>query len=371
MAAFASMHACAFERREEGISGGSMNSRKGLVSVFLTSAILAKYPFLPQAKKHVAELGVDIKDLASLEGVVARAMERVESTFDLVSFYSQEPTKRTEIELASFPVAVLLVTGVHDRTLTERFATAEAKNVYENLLNEKDEAVLNIAKFFGWSMEDSEIQPYSYTISFIDYLRNAARGRLVHNSKWKLVNRLVHQGKTYVTVNEVCRLLQEEVRRYIEEKTHGEMPRVPQAVQDLVDEIKTKFAEMKPHLTEFDRIVRAEESEYPPCIKSLLDRVEKGQHLSHVERIALVTYLLQQGVTTEDIVNLFVNVVDFREGKTRYQVEHLAGQRGSTTQYKTYNCSTLKTHGVCANPSDPICLTIRNPLTYHLRKKSR
>jgi DNA primase large subunit len=326
---------------------------------------LAKYPFLPKAKKHVAELGLDLGDLSALEEVVARAKERVESTFDLVSVYSQKPT---EIEIASFPAAVLLVTAVHDKTLTERFATAEAQRVYEALLKEKSEVVKDVAKFFDWSMEDSATSPYSYTISLADYLRNTTKGRLVHNPKWKLVNRLVHQGKTYVTINEVSRLLQEEVRDYVKKKTEDEMPKIPQAVQDLIDEIKARFVEIKPHLAEFDRVVRAKESEYPPCIQNLLDRVDKGQHLSHVERITLCTYLLQQGVTIEEVVNLFARAADFREDKTRYQVEHLAGQRGGTTHYRTYNCSTLKTHGVCTNPPDPTCRTIRNPLTYHLRK---
>jgi len=34
-----------------------------------------------------------------------------------------------------------------------------------------------------------------------------------------------------------------------------------------------------------------------------------------------------------------------------------------------YNCSSLQSHGVCSRPDDPICGTIRNPLSYHLRKK--
>jgi DNA primase large subunit len=98
-------------------------------------------------------------------------------------------------------------------------------------------------------------------------------------------------------------------------------------------------------------------------------RAAKGQQLSHVERFTLVTYLLNQGVSVDNIVSLFSNVTDFREDKTRYQVEHLAGHRGSRTAYKTYNCATLQTHGVCAQLDDPICKTIRNPLTYHLRKR--
>lgn len=330
---------------------------------------MAKYPFLPQSKQHIAELGIDVKDLVELEGVVNRAKERIIATFELIAYYSQEPSKHLEVEIASFPVAALVVTGVSDIALAERYATSEAKKTYGYLLGEKEEVILSIAKFFNWDIKPTKETPFPYTIHFVNYLNNATRGRLVHDPKWKLVNRQLSKGRVSVTGREVCRLLQEEIRNYVEDRTREKIAQIPQIIQDLIDEIKAEFMRRKPHLAEFDRIVKAEESEYPPCIKNLLDRAIKGQHLSHVERFALVTYLLNQGVTTEGVISLFSNVADFREDMTRYQVEHLAGQRGSRTPYKTYNCSTLQTHGVCVNPNDPICKTIRNPLTYHLRKK--
>jgi DNA primase large subunit len=167
----------------------------------------------------------------------------------------------------------------------------------------------------------------------------------------------------------VRRLLQEEIRAYIEGRVGQEIGKIPADIQGDIDEIKVKFAESKPHLEAFDQIVRAEESDYPPCVKGLLERATKGQHLSHVERFTLVTYLVHQGVGVDAIVKLFSNVSDFKEDKTRYQVEHLAGLKGSRTAYKTYSCSTLRTHGVCVNPDDPICKRINNPLSYHLKKR--
>jgi DNA primase large subunit len=61
---------------------------------------------------------------------------------------------------------------------------------------------------------------------------------------------------------------------------------------------------------------------------------------------------------------------DFKEDKTRYQVEDLAGKKyGENKPYITYNCSSLQTHGVCSGPVDQICRRIRNPLRYHLFKQ--
>ncbi|UCH30959.1 MAG: hypothetical protein JSV05_05450 [Candidatus Bathyarchaeota archaeon] len=330
---------------------------------------MVKYPFLPQVRKHIAELGIDINDLGELESIVDRAKVRIAATFEfLAHMQNQVPYKRTEVEIASFPVAILVVTGVKDKILTERYALSEAKRVYSYLLKEKDEIILGIAEFFEWKIHPSKQRPFSYVVDFTNYLPNATRGRLVHAPEWKLVNRQLSKGQVSVTKNEVCRLLQEEIKKYIEGRTEEKITKTPQIIQDVIEEIKAEFLKRKPHLTEFDQKIQAKESEYPPCIMHLLDRTTKGQHLSHAERFTLVTYLFQQGVSADRIVNLFSNVSDFREDKTRYQVEHLAGQRGSRTPYKTYNCSTLKTHGICVNP-DPICRTIRNPLTYHLRKK--
>ncbi len=340
--------------------------------MLLTVHDLAKYPFLPQAKQHIAELGIDIAELGSLEAVVERAKERIATTYELVAYYNQQPIKKPEVEITSFPVAILAIVSVDDYTLAERYALSEAKKMYGYLTSEKDDAIiLKIAHFFEWNINPSEQTPYPYAIHFVNYLNNATRGRLVHTPEWKLLNRQVLKGRVYITQKEACRLLQEEIRKYIEDRAKEKIAKIPPIVQELAYEIKSEFLKKKPHLAEFDQITLAEESEYPPCIKIFMGRITKGQHLSHVERLTLVTYLLHQGVSTEGVINLFSNVADFREDKTRYQVEHLAGHRGSRTIYRPYNCATLRTHGVCVNPADPICRTIKNPLSYHLRKPSK
>lgn len=52
---------------------------------------------------------------------------------------------------------------------------------------------------------------------------------------------------------------------------------------------------------------------------------------------------------------------------TRYQVEHIAGVRGSRTRHIPPRCDTLRTHGICITP-DEICKEIRHPLAYYGRK---
>jgi DNA primase large subunit len=335
----------------------------------LAKSHLAEFPFLPQAKQYIARLDIDFAELSTLKPIVDRAKQRVTASFVLGA---DKPSKNLDVEITSFPVAIMMVAGTKDNSLRERYALFEAKKMAKFLLDEKNEIILEIAKFFEWDIHHHPKRaPYPYTIHFVNYLNNATRGRLVYDLGWKLVNRRVLKGQVDVSKREVCRLLQEEIKIFLERRSEQEIPQVPQITVDVINEIKTKYLQIKPHITEIDKIrVFAEESEYPPCIQSLYDRMTKGQHLSHIERFTLVTYLLHQGISVDAVTNLFTSITDFREDLTRYQVEHLAGKKGTGTVYNPPNCATLRTHGVCINPDDSICKTIKNPLTYHLRKKS-
>lgn len=106
---------------------------------------------------------------------------------------------------------------------------------------------------------------------------------------------------------------------------------------------------------------------FPPCVSALYNMTSSGRHLSHIGRFTLTTFLINIGMTVEKVVDLFRNLTDFNERLTVYQVEHIAGERGSRTRYTPPSCDTLKTHGVCVNP-DEICRTIRHPLAYYRRK---
>lgn len=347
-------------------------------SIPLGRTDLIKFPFLPQAKQYIGELDISLSDLGFAKEIVDRAKQRIIASF---KFRVEKPSAKVDVEIPSFPVAILIVSAVDDNTLSKRYALFEAKKMHDYLRKQsRDEILFEIARFFKWKeivkFKAEGFEPgvfyVAYKIHFVDYLNNAIPS-LVHDPAWKLANHPLEDGRLVITKREVCRLLQEEIRKQIENRLTGKTPQIPQAVQDTVDEIKSEYRKIKPHIPEINKMrtrVFAEESEYPPCIRNLYDELIKGQHLSHVERFTLVTYLLHQGISVETITNLFASLSDYRQSQTRYQVEHLAGKTGSRTVYRPPNCATLRTHGVCLNPDDPICKTIKSPLTYHLRKKS-
>jgi len=333
----------------------------------LTKSDLAKYPFLKQAVKYVEDLKLNIRDLSDPDDpVVERAEDRLQEAllFATITKYS----KKEDVEILSFPVAVLMASATKDPLIKRRYALAEAKRAYNLLKTEPKEKIMKIAENFQWKIlqvNTSEKTPYQFKIHFTDYLKNTTSLR---GKKWKLVNRLLNNGNVYITKNEAARLLAEEIRRHIEGKMETkELPELPENIMKKVESIKTLAISKreKIKLEEIPKTVVIEA--FPPCIKALYEKLSSGGHLSHIGRFALTSFLVNVGMPTEAIVDLFRNLSDFNERLTRYQVEHIAGERGSRTRYIPPKCETLKTHGVCINP-DEICSRIRHPLMYYRRK---
>ncbi len=80
----------------------------------------------------------------------------------------------------------------------------------------------------------------------------------------------------------------------------------------------------------------------------------------------LGTYLLATGQTVSQIAPLFKNAPDYNEKVTLYQLNHLAGNSGSGTEYKCPSCEKVKSNDLCYATSD--CDGIINPLQFKKKK---
>jgi DNA primase large subunit len=328
---------------------------------------LAKYPFLKEAAEYVKKLDLKIEDLASSEylKILERAEERVEEAI-LYTLVGRR-LRNEDVEILSFPVATMLTAATENSFIKRRYALAEAKQTYEDLKLEPEEKILAVAKNFGWKlMVNKDIEtPYGFRLSFPDYLRDAARFR---EKKWKLVNRLLAYGNVFLTRNETARLLSEEIRKHVEKRLETrELPKLPQGIVELAEKIK-KLSVEKIGKTEMEGFPKTiVQTAFPPCIQALYEAVSSGRHLSHIGRFTLTSFLVNIGMPSESVIELFKSFSDYSERMTRYQVEHIAGEKGSRTRYIPPKCDTLKTHGVCLNP-DELCQKIRHPLAYYRRK---
>ena len=81
----------------------------------------------------------------------------------------------------------------------------------------------------------------------------------------------------------------------------------------------------------------------------------------------LATYMLSLGKSIDEVVSLFQNAPDFNEKITRYQVEHLAGKKGSQTKYSVPACSKLVNENLCYATID--CKGITNPIQFGRNRK--
>jgi DNA primase large subunit len=323
---------------------------------------LAKYPFINEAAEYVKELDLKIEDMS--EPILNRAEHRIEEAL-LYALVSTE-LRKEEIEISAFPVAVMMVASAADKLMKKRYALAEAKRIYELLEEESKDKILEVTRVFNWKIRTVDDKPpYEFALFFTDYLRNAAR---IQAKGWKLVNRVMLNGEVYLTKGNVARLLQEEVRVHIEKKLDvKEKIVLPQNVADRVERLKQAFTKQKGKikLEGFPKEVVI--SAFPPCVKHMYDEIASGHHLSHIGRFTLTSFLTNIGMTAEEVVDLYRSLSDFKERLTRYQVEHIAGGRGSRTKYIPPRCDTLRTHGVCME-MDEICERIRHPLAYYRRK---
>ena len=343
-----------------------------LEPVEFTKNDLAKYPFLKETAEYIRPLDLQIEDLASIgmDQILKRAEERVSEAITSAKIIRNP--KRTDLEISSYPVALLLVTATENSFIRKRYALTEAKQAGEDLAGEPKEKIFRVAENFGWkltlpSKQSCEI-PSEFVLHFTDYLRNTAHLR---EKKWKLVNRILIDGNVYLNKNDVARLLQEEIRRHIEKRLElAKLSKYPPQIIAIAERIKKLAVERigPAEMEGFPKIVVQEA--FPPCIKALYEAASSSRHLSHVGRFTLTSFLINIGMPSEKVNELFKGFSDYNERLTRYQVEHIAGERGSRTRYTSPQCATLQTHGVCTN-SDSLCRRIRHPLAYYKRKQKR
>lgn len=333
---------------------------------------LAKYPFLPQAARYIRQLNLKIGDLTeSLQEVLKHAEQRIIESFitppAVQDSYPRSPSN-PHVEIPSFPVAIMIVSAINDKYLKKRYALYEAKKSYETLKLERDEKVREIAQNFRWNLQMEEMEKAktfpTFKLFFTDYVHNAAT---LQQPEWKLVNRTLTKGMVKLTKREACRLLQEEIRRHVETRLDAKVDSTTPEIRRRIEMLKNMFTARKGavKLEEYPQTIDLEA--FPPCIKALYNSTYSGHHLSHIGRFCLTTFLVNIGMTAENVIDLFRSLSDFNERLTSYQVEHLAGERGSRTRYIPPSCATLKTHGVCADP-DKLCERVRHPLSYYRRK---
>ncbi|MGQ9543780.1 MAG: hypothetical protein ACUVTM_06840 [Candidatus Bathyarchaeia archaeon] len=336
----------------------------------ITERDKARYPFTAEAAEFIRNLGLRIEDLTSepYKPILKRAEQRIRQA--LTEFEVTHQEHDPNIEVASFPAAVMLMAYVSNELAKRRYALAESKSFSEKLREEPLEKILRIAKgTFGWDVKllpEGERGTGDFTLHFKQYLANI---RNLRELRWKLTNRHLKGGYVQLRRDEAARLIEEEIQRRIMERVRDTPSKPPEALQDTIKSIERLVSTITPpqiQIQTFNLTVK----DSPPCIRRLIENLSSGGRLSHIGRFTLTSFLVNAGAKEEEVIDFFKSASDFDERKTKYQVEHISGRIGGKTKYIPPKCDTLKTHGVCSDP-DELCQRVRHPLTYYKIKIGR
>ena len=296
------------------------------------------YPFSSASKEFVASQGLELTS-----SLIEKAEERAKEA--LVSGKirrSAELTDAREEELIIYAGARMIISSANNRYLINRYAVAEAKRAGDYLASDdptRPEYIDSIASEFGIAFRK---EGNAYLVPLAKYLAYTPR-----SVDYKLVNRDVRNGQVRVNRHERIRILEEAVRKKIEDSLpiradfNAEIIAAGARIIALLPKLETVMVELG-------------QENYAPCIRKLLDELSMNINVPHTGRVALAIYLVNAGLPNEKIVDCFRMAPDFSEKTTRYQVDHIR-----TRKYRMPSCSTMDSYGICV--ADCRCA---NPLNY-------
>jgi DNA primase large subunit len=336
------------------------------LSIILGKDDLAKYPFLEEAGTYIRESHFDLDDFNRSEflHIIERSIKRIE--FALIQGKVFIDLEKYDIELFTFLISLIIMKYIDEDWAIKRFSLFEARRVERfliaDLLKEKDQIKKNliISRIFRELFQlDVELDPKKnnlFKMNISDYLQRATQ---FNEEEWKLINRAVDNGYVYLDGDETVRLIRSEIYKLMYNKIKNmNITKIPEQIKTHAMLIKNKLTppiKYQRHITEF-----------PPCIKKALELLNKSENLPHSARFMLATYMLSSGKSVDEVVLLFQNAPDFNEKITRYQVDHLAGKKGSQTKYSVPACSKLVNENLCYATID--CRGITNPIQFGRKK---
>lgn len=322
---------------------------------------LVKYPFLKESQQFIASQTEALDTFLSTESgkrALSLAADRIEQAI------RQSPQAMPEeraplfdrygvrLSLASYALARVIASCMHDRMIPDRLARYEAWRSFRFLIEEEGGKKAHVADSLG-------IDPGSATIPVVTYIEIAAGMR---EDRWRLVNRDVWEGRVRIHTGELDELLRERIRVVIARQFPTRVPSsVCERVAPYVARVTAVHQERM--LEQFGEV---DETSFPPCMQAIIAALCGGTNLPHTGRFALTAFLHNIGMESSAIIEMYCSAPDFDLQRTMYQVEHITGRGG--TEYTAPSCAAMKTTGLCVK-RDPVCDKVSHPLSYYRLKK--
>ena len=365
-------------------------------------ALDAKYPFFATAREAVADAAVSLPELVAADAPeVERARERVERALmdgTVASESGAFPTESaydTQAELLSYPIARILVSLLDSDPAIEKYAAAEAATaidrIREDLATDDELRSMStptvalddvLAEFDlvdavrpeslrsdpgtggatatgpgSGSAPASGRDPEHYWIAVGPYLRLTSPS---WGDSWRLVNRALADGEVRISREELLDALEAAV----EDRVREGLPFELAAGEGIAAELESGVADLKRLLSErtyAGPVDVVAPDLFPPCMRNLIEKAERGTDLSPPESFALMAFLVGIGMSPDEVVTFCADTSLDAEG-IRYQTEYLSDDRGS--QYPPPTCETLANYGICHNEDDHMQVAA-DPLAYY------
>jgi DNA primase large subunit len=331
----------------------------------ITLKTLAKYPILPEAREFFEAFEVEELDHLA-EATKIRLIEAIERGEKGV-LPREDPIE----DLLTFGLARVLAIAIGEPWLLRRWALAEATRMERYLHAEVSSLKTTVLKTV-LGIEDADEttvkkigEIYRYKIHFADYLK---LNRELSDPMWRLVNRMLVRGYVYLTEAETIRLFRQKAYLYLSSTENAPKITIKQLPVALVAAAEDIVRELVRLRSSYESVTTPASGDWPPCMAAIRARVAEA---GHKELFSLTAFMINRGHSKEEILTLLAERPDFNEKIATYQIEHIAGLRGSRTRYKPPSCSTMRSLGLCVEDGRYCPKWIKNPLEYRKELKER
>jgi DNA primase large subunit len=337
---------------------------------------LSHFPFLKKAQDHIKKSFPPIDQLLKEEKgsfLTDLAVRRINQALASKRTIAAHFPHRDDEEIAGYVLARIIVSCIQDRQLYDRLTRYEAERAYYFLNSEtgsesekgwNENAVLDDgqnSRIANYIAAEFRIDLSKDRMPIADYIEIVS---ILHEERFKLVNRRVRKGYVEIKKEELLELLRERIRVILRRDLPYQVPKnICQQLAPVGESIKKEYQQQM--LRQFGSI---EESAFPPCMQALITALTAGINLTHAGRFSLTTFVHTIGMDVPAIAQLYARSPDFDPEKTMYQVEHITGRGGSGTEYTAPACAAMRTTGLCVN-RDPLCERVNHPLSYYKVKK--
>lgn len=352
--------------------------------------LFTKYPYLTDLKTLLSRLYGSTPPLRTLINIPRFRKHAVELLESAIKGKESRPLAESEeVAIIGFYLSLIMANAA-GRWVVNRLADRESKWFVTHAIAEESALLERIGRAVGARAEylGSTGNPngfcvdiavyrgerirecYPYRMPVPSYLKGVEKLRT--QKRWMLVNRIVRKGYVYLNKRDLVRVLSEFVKRRVLELASEYSTYLSEVPENLLDEVVERLRELVKDVRGFteerlspEAIVKAgiREEFFPPCITNIMNSLLRGEHLSHAQRFVLATFLLNAGADVEYVLDVFRHAPDFSEKIARYQIEHLAGLRGSRKRYSTYSCDKMRAFGMCVAECG-----VRTPLQYYFRE---